>query len=120
MQTISQDEPSTSTCNARRILFELSSPSQDQTIGPKPNRVYKRRNRERAQHLTSSPYQKQLKKKIQRKSVSKATKKIVLKKKAIGKKVGKKFVEDFENSDDERWPCLVCGEPYANSRLGEK
>ena len=45
LQTISQDELSTSTCNARRIFFELCSPSQDQTIdqtiGPKPNRVYK-------------------------------------------------------------------------------
>ena len=31
----------------------------------------------------------------------------------------KQFCED-SSSDDESWPCLVCAEPFSNSRPGEK
>ena len=123
--TLPQDEPSTSTANnsateAKRILFQLCSPSQDKNTRAKARPERKSRVTMQAQHLTSSPYQKLLKEKNQRKNVSNVKKKIVLNKKAIGKKLCKKACNDADSSDDEAWPCLVCGEPYANSRPREK
>ena len=100
---------------------------------------------ESATVITSSPYKKVLeekqkdkKSKTKRKAAQKnkeedavpSTSGTVITAKPTGRKIAaskssriqkksKKPIAD-ESSDDEDWPCLVCGEPYRNSKPGEK
>lgn len=78
------------------------------------------RKTERAEVLTSSPYKKTLEEKSKNTKVKRQRKT----KKADGK-VNQTSAEtpqsEKASSDEaEEWPCLVCGEPFRNSRAGEK
>ena len=69
---------------AKRVLFQLCTPSQDASSA-KPHRGSKRVS-EQSQHVTSSPYKKLLKEKNQRKKHFSKTKKTTVTRKAVGKK----------------------------------
>ena len=86
----------------------------------------RKRKAERATQLTSSPYKNLLEEMKQ--AVDGKKRRVVSKKKAEnGKKRDKTQKKDKVRSAKctssgakEEWPCLVCGEPYRNSRPGEK
>ena len=124
-ESCSQDDvPSTSglqsdttAIRARRVLFELCLPTQDRS-GENPKKARKHPS-EQSQHLTSSPYKNILAEKAKKRlaTVERAKKKTTAKKRTV--KTTNHTVLDY-GSDDEAWPCLVCGEPYSNSKPGEE
>ena len=82
---LQRDVPSTSSLSesarkAKRVLFQLCTPSQD-TSSAKPHRGSKRVS-EQSQHVTSSPYKKLLKEKNQRRKHFSKTKKTTVTRKA--------------------------------------
>lgn len=95
-------QPGTSKENeAKEILSSLCTPPKHQ------QKRERKRKMEKASVITSSPYKLQLLEK-------KATKRRKIAKNSSNKKAPSPL-----SSDDEEWPCLVCGEPFANSRSSE-
>ena len=87
--TLQRDVPSTSSLSesarkAKRVLFQLCTPSQDASSA-KPHRGSKRVS-EQSEHVTSSPHKKLLKEKNQRRKHFSKTKKTTVTRKAVGKK----------------------------------
>ena len=122
---LDHDTPSTSAnamaqdiLTAKRVLFELCTPKPNQArSNAKPQRKRKT-NPEKSQLLTSSPFKAIL---MGKRKGNKNQKKTAPapKRKAAGKR--SKRINVYESdSDEETWPCLVCGEPYSNSKPGEK
>lgn len=70
----------------------------------------RKRKTQNSEVITSSPYKKQL---LDKNKTSKTSAKRNVSKKS-------KEIPSPVSSDDEEWPCLVCGEPYGNSRPSEK
>ncbi|KAK3891928.1 hypothetical protein Pcinc_004234 [Petrolisthes cinctipes] len=98
-------QPGTSTgVQAKSVLTNLCSPPK--TAGKRA----RKRKAQKSEVITSSPYKKQLLEKNKSTSVSR--------KKKVSKK-GKKIPSPL-SSDDEEWPCLVCGSSFASSRPSEK
>ena len=112
----------------KEILAELCTPVKAVAKRKRTRRA------EHASHLTSSPYKRMLiekqsckpkgKGKGNGKGKGKGKGKNVLAKVSrdvtvIRKRSQKQLCQD-SSSDDESWPCLVCGEPFLNSRSGEK
>ena len=96
--------PQPGTSKANEILVSICSP-------PKPKQKRERKRKaEKANVITSSPYKAQL--------LEKKSPKIPCSKK-VTKKKSKKAPTPV-SSEDEEWPCLVCAEPFANSRPLEK
>lgn len=95
---------------ARSLLSELCKPVKS------ASKRKRTRKTERAQVITSSPYKNAMKEKESKKK----PKTSVVVKKTV--KNQNKSNEDTgeESSDNEEWPCLVCGEPFCNSRPREK
>lgn len=89
--------------NAREILEKMCSP-------PKPKQKRERKRKaEKANVITSSPYKTQV-----------IEKKLPSYNKKVKKHATKKKPPSPTSSDEAEWPCLVCGEPFANSRPSEK
>ena len=122
----------------REIVDEAQSPKEILAELCTPVKAVAKRKRtrraEHASHLTSSPYKRMLiekqsckpkgKGKGNGKGKGKGKGKNVLAKVSrdvtvIRKRSQKQLCQD-SSSDDESWPCLVCGEPFLNSRSGEK
>ena len=81
----------------------------------------RKRKTEKSEILTSSPYKKILVEKEQnkKKSLSKNTKKAKPTKKKQATKIKRSESLSQSNEEDETWPCLVCGEPFGDSKPGE-
>ena len=92
---------------AKNVLAQLCRSNCVQTH----NKQVKKRSSERSSHITSSPYKKSLKEKRKNNSGKKKKNQSTMLK-------AKKRLQS--NSKNEEWPCLVCCEPYANSRPKEK
>ena len=83
-------------------MIELYSPK------PKVKRGISKRKAEAAAHLTGSPYKAMLTNKSQNKT------------KKPTKKRKKTKCTAPEDSEEEDWPCIICGESFRNSRSREK
>ena len=81
----------------------------------------RKRKTEKSEILTSSPYKKILVEKEQnkKKSLSKNTKKAKPTKKKQATKIKRSESLSQSDEEDETWPCLVCGEPFGDSKPGE-
>ena len=117
-------------------VFVLDSPARTalvcdviHTLSPKPRLSStnpKRRKNEIALHLTSTPNKDKLinKKRTEKKKTTKSSTRTKL--------PFKEYMQSKENkgrcanhdkgscsSEDEEWPCLICAEPFSNSRAKE-
>ena len=81
----------------------------------------RKRKTEKSEILTSSPYKKILVEKEQnkKKSLSKNTKKAKPTKKKQATKIKRSESLSQSDEEDETWSCLVCGEPFGDSKPGE-
>ena len=95
---------------AKCLLSELCKPVKS------ISKCKKTRKTERAQVITLSPYKNALKEKERKKKIK--TSAVV--KRAVKKQNRSSRGADEDSSDNEEWPCLVCGEPFCNSRPREK
>ena len=101
----------------RRKLSELCSPVKGVSKRKRSRRT------EKSEIITSPPYKSKLQlKAIQQLSKNVPKKTTPKKKKARTPKKSKLLQEkdDAETSEDEECPCLVCGEPFCNSKPREK
>ena len=111
---------SASVCNKSATIRQLI-----ERISPKPKATCSRQRKrkvESAAVITSSPYKKLLQEKEQKKKSSQKKTSGKGKGKAKGKGKGKgkrKAPAHDDSSEDEEWPCLICGEPFVNSKSRE-
>ena len=105
---------SASVCNTSATICQLI-----ERISPRPKATCSRQRKrkvESAAVITSSPYKKLLQEKEQKKKSSQN--KTSDKGKGKGKGKRKAPAHD-DSSEDEEWPCLICGEPFVNSKSRE-
>ena len=111
---------SASVCNTSASIRQLI-----ERISPRPKATCSRQRKrkvESAAVITSSPYKKLLQEKEQKKKSSQKKTSGKGKGKAKGKGKGKgkrKAPAHDDSSEDEEWPCLICGEPFVNSKSRE-
>ena len=121
---VSHEKPSSSTycmrdhiVHVKQVLFDLRTNKQ-----AVPNNKSERRASEKSQLITSSPYKKMLQEKYIKNSSKRESKN--MKKNKITDRASKKHKKTNyfcdNDSEEETWPCLVCGEPFSNSKPGEK
>ena len=89
-----------------KIVISLHSPR------PKINRTLPKRRAESSTHLTGSPFKRTLLEKA-----SKNVKRTGNKKK---REATKNPSQCQDSSEEDDWPCLICGESYNNSRSREQ
>ena len=112
--TVSQSNPSTETS-------KTFDPEQVRPF-PKaaPRKLTKRsKNRRRSAILTDTPEKHKLEEAEANRNV-KRTKPSSMKKKAPAKKTKASRKKSVDLSDEEEWFCLICVEPYSNSKPREK
>ena len=112
-----ENQPSSSKSTASLLI---------QSISPLPKSVQKRKRSRKVEHsaiITNSPYKKMVEEKIEKSKSKGNSRSNVTKGKRPAKtslKFSKKKTSKIDEvSDDEEWPCIICGEPFSNSRSRE-